>query len=132
MSSYGLAEMLYETAVRLSSTVGTDYLISDGRNKHSVPYNPIHEKVDIRCTKDSMEIYFKGSRMATHRRISKILHDSVVCPEHMPATHRAYLNYNADSFRAWATTAGPTTGQVASSFLNPSRNDSLFKMLISP
>lgn len=108
----------YEAAVWLSATVGTDYLVSDGRNKYSVPYDLIDEKVDIRCTKDTVEIYFKGSRMAAHKRASKILRNPVVCPEHMPATHRAYLNYNADSFRAWATTVGPATEQVVSSFLN--------------
>ena len=30
--------------------VGTDYLVSDGRNKYSVPFDLIGEKVDIRLT----------------------------------------------------------------------------------
>lgn len=108
----------YETAVWLSATVGTDYLITDGRNKYSVPYDLIGEKVDIRCTKHTVDIYFKGSRMAAHKRVNKILREPAICPEHMPASHCAYLNYNADSFRAWATDVGPAAEQVVSSFLN--------------
>ena len=46
-----------------------DYLISDGKNKYSVPYNLIGEKVDIRVTKNLVEVYYHGSRVASHRRL---------------------------------------------------------------
>ena len=44
--------------------VGTDYLVSDGRNKYSVHFDLIGEKVDIRLTSSTIEVFFHGSRVA--------------------------------------------------------------------
>ncbi|WP_312103049.1 IS21 family transposase [Pygmaiobacter massiliensis] len=59
----------FEAAVWSVAKVPNDYLITDGRNKYSVPYNLIGEKVDIRVTKNTVEVYFHGSRVASHRRL---------------------------------------------------------------
>lgn len=42
----------FESAVWSVAKVPNDYLFSDGRNKYSVPYNLIGEKVDVRVTKN--------------------------------------------------------------------------------
>ena len=78
----------YEPSVWKQQTVGNDYLISDGLNKYSVPFDLIGERVQIRLTKDLVEVYFKGSRMTSHKRLEKFSVQPVVKPEHMPANHR--------------------------------------------
>ena len=49
----------FEAAVWYMATVPNDYLISGGKNKYSVPYNLIGEKVDIRVTKNLVEVYYR-------------------------------------------------------------------------
>ena len=69
-------------------TVGNDYLISDGLNKYSIPFDLIGEQVQIRLTKDLVEVYFKGSRMTSHKHLEKYSVQPVVKPEHMPKNHQ--------------------------------------------
>ena len=107
----------YEPSVWKQQTVGNDYLISDGVNKYSVPFDLIGEQVQIRLTKDLVEVYFKGSRMTSHKRLEKYSIQPVVKPEHMPSNHREYLNYNADEFKEWAVTVGKNTEEVVRYFL---------------
>ena len=107
----------YEPSVWKQQTVGNDYLISDGLNKYSVPFDLIGEQVQIRLTTDLVEVYFKGSRMTSHKRLDKYSVQPVVKPEHMPSNHREYLNYNADEFKDWATTVGKCTEEVVKYFL---------------
>ena len=98
-------------------TVGNDYLISDGLNKYSVPFDLIGEQVQIRITKDLVEVYFKGSRMTSHKRLEKYSVQPIVKQEHMPANHREYLNYNAEEFKEWAATVGKSTEEIVKHFL---------------
>ena len=107
----------YEPSVWKQQTVANDYLISDGFNKYSVPFDLIGEQVQIRLTKDLVEVYFKGSRMTSHKRLEKYCVQPVVKPEHMPSNHRAYLSCNADEFKEWARTIGSSTEEVAEHFL---------------
>lgn len=107
----------YEPSVWKQQTVGNDYLISDGLNKYSVPFDLIGEQVQIRLTKALVEVYFKGSRVTSHKRLEKYSIQSVVKPEHMPSNHREYLNYNADEFKDWASTVGKSAEGVVEYFL---------------
>ena len=107
----------YEPSVWKQQTVGNDYLISDGINKYSVPFDLIGEQVQIMLTKDLIEVYFKGSRMTSHQRLEKYSVQPVVKPEHMPTNHREYLNYNADEFKEWASTVGKSVEEVVKHFL---------------
>lgn len=102
----------YEPAVWSTAKVPYDYLISDGKNKYSVPFDLIGETVDIRLTKETVEVFFQGSRVALHKREGRILRDPVVIPGHMPAEHRKYLSYDAESFLRWASGVGANVAGV--------------------
>ena len=56
----------YEPAAWSSAKVPNDYTISDGRNRYSVPFDLIGETVDIRLTRDTVEVFFHGGRVASH------------------------------------------------------------------
>lgn len=98
-------------------TVGSDYLVSDGKNKYSVPFDLIGEKVDMRLTSNTVEIFFHGSRVASHVRKQAAQREPIVNPDHMTPEHRKYLNYYTDDFMRWAESVGEKTAKVVSHFL---------------
>ena len=97
--------------------VGTDYLVSDGRNKYSVPFDLIGEKVDIRLTSTTVEVFYHGSRVAGHVRRTAAQREPIVNENHMTPEHRKYLNYNTEDFTVWAKSVGESTAKVVSHFL---------------
>jgi len=97
--------------------VGTDYLVSDGRNKYSVPFDLIGEKVDIRLTSTTVEVFFRGSRVACHVRKTAAQREPIINENHMTPEHRKYLNYNTEDFTVWAKSVGESTTRVAAYFL---------------
>jgi len=112
----------YEPAIWLNPKVSTDYLISDGKNKYSVPFDLIGENVDVRISKNVVEAYFNGTRVATHVRLQNAQRDPIVKPEHMPEAHRRYLQeYNAEEFESWGKSVGPKTSEVVHYFLTSGR-----------
>ena len=108
----------YEPAIQLQSKVGNDYLISDGKNKYSVPFDLIGEKVQIRLTRNTVEVFFKGSRMTSHKRLDVFRMKPVIKTDHMPENHKKYLSYNADEFMNWAKDIGKSVLDVVESFLS--------------
>lgn len=48
--------------------------------------------MEIRLTKATVEVFFHGSRVASHSRASRQLRNPVTQPEHMPMEHRKYLS----------------------------------------
>lgn len=107
----------YEPAVWSTAKVPFDYLISDGKNKYSVPFDLIGEDVDVRLTENTVEVFFHGSRISSHPRSSVQLRDPIVNPEHMPQEHRKYLDYTSDDFMLWGQSIGIKTTEVIRFFL---------------
>jgi len=107
----------YEPSIWMNPKVGPDYLVTDRINRYSVPYDLIGENVDVRVTKNVIEVYYNDTRVATHVRIAVPQQDPIVKPEHMPEAHRKYLRYNAEEFETWGNTIGPKTFEVVHHFL---------------
>lgn len=82
-----------------------------------VPFDLIGEKVVLRITKNTVEIFYHGDRIASHVRIPVARQQPIVKPEHMPEEHRQYLKYNVDDFTEWGNSVGPNTSKVIQYFL---------------
>jgi len=109
----------YEPAVWLpEQKVGHDYLVSDGINKYSVPFDLIGQKVTLKTTRKLVEIYFHGDRMAVHARKASPQRDPIMKLEHMPAEHQAYMKYTEEDFTVWGKGIGPATQLTVESFLH--------------
>lgn len=123
----------YEPAIWIPSMkVGYDYLVSDGLNKYSVPFDLIGERVDIRTTRNTVEVFYRGNRVALHVRSHTAQRDPIVNPEHMTPEHRKYLNYNTEDFLLWASAVGAKTTQVVKYFLNSGKEaEQGFKACVS-
>ncbi len=115
-----LPTIAYEPAIWKQVTVGNDYLISDGKNKYSVPFNLIGEQVQVRLTRDIVEIYLHGGRVASHPRKAVQQREPILNVNHMPDQHRKYLNYNANDFTFWAQEIGMNTARTVACFLKAS------------
>ena len=111
----------FEPAVWSTAKVQNDYLITDGINKYSVPFDLIGERVDIRCTKTSVEVFFHGSRIASHARHKYVERDPIIVRDHMPIEHQKYLAYNPDDGLNWAASVGEYTTKTINSFLSSQR-----------
>lgn len=107
----------YEPAVWSTAKIQSDYTITDGKNRYSVPFDLIGEQVDIRTTRNIVEVFFHGGRVASHVRRKTAQRDAIMMPEHMPESHRKYLSYNKDAFLSWAETSGPFTAKTVHIFL---------------
>lgn len=108
----------YEPAVWTKAKVGTEYLISDGKNRYSVPFDLIGETVDIRLTKNTVEIFYQGGRVASHKRMRVSQREPIIRTEHMPVKHQKYLGYTEDGIKNWANSVGENTVKVVSRFIS--------------
>lgn len=108
----------FELATWSKAKVSSAYIVSDGRNHYSVPYNLIGETVDIRTTREMVEILFHGARVASHIRLNYQVKDPIVKKEHMPMKHQKYLAYDKADFIKWGASIGPNTERVVQSFLS--------------
>jgi transposase len=101
----------YEIARWKGCKVSIDYHIELERNYYSVPYQLLHEHVEARYTSSTVEILYKSRRVASHLRLFGRGQAST-CPEHMPASHRAHMEWSPSRIVAWAEKNGPATGRV--------------------
>jgi hypothetical protein len=54
-------------------------------NRYSVPVDWIGRRVEVRETKDQIEIQLDARRLVTHRRIAEVEHQRITLAEHRPA-----------------------------------------------
>jgi transposase len=90
--------------------VNIDYHVAFDANLYSVPYNLVHETVEIRSTSTTVEILHKGTRVASHvRNLGREL--TITNEEHRPRSHRAHLEWTPSRMVHWAATIGPNTAR---------------------
>jgi transposase len=106
----------YEFAVWMDCGVNIDYHIEVAHNYYSVPYQLVHQRVEARLTATTVEVFLKGRRIASHRRLTGRGQVSTQ-PEHMPHAHRAHAEWTPSRLIAWAAKTGPATAQVVSDIL---------------
>lgn len=98
----------YEYASWFSPRVNVDYHVEVDKHYYSVPYALIHQKVEVRQNASTVEVFFKGQRVASHCR-SSIAHGHTTLPEHMPEAHRKHLEWTPERILKWAEKTGPNT-----------------------
>jgi transposase len=97
--------------------VNIDYHVSFDANLYSVPYNLVHELVEIRSTPTTVEILHKGTRVSSHLR-SRGRGQNITNEEHRPRSHRAHLEWTPSRMVHWAETIGPNTARLFERIMN--------------
>jgi transposase len=106
----------YELAQWKSCRVNIDYHVEVDHRFYSVPYQLVHERVEVRYTASVVEAYYKGRRVASHRR--RFDHQPSTLPEHMPSSHRAHAEWTPSRLIGWAEKTGPATGRLVAGILD--------------
>jgi len=107
----------YEIATWKIATVQFNYHISFEKMLYSVPYEYIQKKVDIRATRNTVEILYEYRRICSHKRLYGTPNQYSTDVNHMPDNHKQYLMWNSKRFEKWALSVGPSTQQVISLIL---------------
>jgi len=81
------------------------------RHYYSVPYTLVKRQLDARLSAATVEFFFKGTRVASHRR-SHRKGDYTTVREHMPKSHQQYLDWTPQRFVHWAEKTGLATATV--------------------
>lgn len=98
----------YVYAETTKAKVNIDYHVVIDDHFYSVPYQLRGEHVTCRTTSTAIEILYKNRRIYTHARSYKKW-DYTTVKEHMPESHRRYLEWTPSRILSWATTIGPNT-----------------------
>ena len=108
----------FELAVWKVATVQYNYHINVERMNYSVPYEYIKQQVDVRLTRTTVEIFFAGTRIASHLRLHGRPNQYSTVESHMPPDHQSYLQWNGERFLRWAEQIGQHTAAVVQLFLS--------------
>lgn len=108
----------YEYATWKKATVQYHYHISIDKMYYSVPYEYIKQKVDIRLTRNLVEVYYKHHRICSHKRLYGHPGQYSTNMDHMPPNHQKAGEWNGDRFRRWAQSIGVNTYKVVDGLLN--------------
>lgn len=103
------------------ATVQFNYHIAVDKMYYSVPHQYIKDKVDVRITDTTIEVFYHNDRIASHKRIYGRPGQYSTVTTHMPQDHQKYLEWNGDRFRRWADSIGINTAKVINGFLTSGR-----------
>jgi transposase len=106
----------YEYAEWCKARVQLNYHIEVDHHYYSVPYQLLHERLDIRLTAAIVEAFHKGERVAAHVR-SQVKNGYTTLLEHMPPSHRYYAEWNPARFIQWAGKTGESTARLVGEIL---------------
>lgn len=98
----------YEPATWKKVTVNIDYHVDFAGHFYSVPYRLVRQQLDLRATAATIEVFRGGRRVASHAR-EYGRRRYVTDPAHMPAAHRAHLEWTPSRLIRWAGTVSPAT-----------------------
>jgi transposase len=113
-----LPQEAFELAEWKKARVNIDYHVELDRAFYSVPHALVHERVDLRSTATSLEVFHKGRRVALHPRPSYFAPGGYsTIPAHMPKSHRKHLEWTPTRLIHWGQSVGPKTRQLIEAIL---------------
>jgi len=84
--------------------VGLDYHVELAGHYYSVPYALVRQEVELRFNLATVEVFHKGSRVASHPRNKGS--GNTTLREHMPVSHQKFLDWTPERLTAWAAQKG--------------------------
>jgi len=87
--------------------IGLDYHIEFDGHHYSAPFQLARQQVEIRATASTVELLYRGKRVASHAR-SHQRPGMTTLEDHKPKSHRR-LQWSPAEAREWAETIGPLT-----------------------
>jgi len=91
--------------------VNVDYHVDVELHYYSVPHRLLRQRVDVRLTAATVEIFHDGQRVAAHPR-SHRKGGFTTDPSHRPEAHQQHLEWTPSRIIRWAEKTGPHTGTL--------------------
>ena len=100
---------------------GIDYHVVVNKRFYSVPYTYIKKVLDVCLTEHTVEIFYKDSRIASHRRVLREGGFTTVA-KHMPQNHRQYAEWSPRRLIGWAHKTGESTASLVEKLIESHRH----------
>ena len=107
----------YEMVTRKTATVNFNYHVAFDGSWYSTPFSFVKREVEVCATKSAVWVVCDGERIAMHRRLHGPRGSYSTNPEHMPDSHRDFVEWDGDRFRSWAREIGPSCEEVVDAIL---------------
>jgi transposase len=106
----------YELARFKTVKVHIDYHVEIDGHRYSVPHAFVGQSLDARISARAVELIARGTRVASHMRSTRRGEFSTVT-EHMPAAHRAHMEWTPQRLIDWGRRIGLATGELIARLL---------------
>lgn len=107
----------YEYSQWKVATVQLNYHVSVDKMYYSIPYEYTKKKVDVKYSKSLIEVYYKGNRICSHKRLYGKQGQYSTSINHMPENHKAYSEWNGERFKKWSASIGTSCHKVVEQLL---------------
>ena len=94
-----------------AAKVNIDYHVQFEGHYYSVPHRLVGAKVELRITGPLLECFASNQRVAGHA-VSSVRGGFTTTPDHMPASHRAHLEWTPAKLITWGQRIGVSTAAV--------------------
>jgi transposase len=111
----------YEIAHFRTVRVHIDYHVEIASHRYSVPHALVGQVLEARITSGVVELLHRGERVASHVRNLRAGGFSTVAA-HMPAAHRAHMEWTPQRLVHWGQDIGAATGVVVTRLLEERRH----------
>lgn len=111
----------YEYGRWIIVKVSYNYHIVVDKNYYSVPYTYLTNQVEVRISGNLVEIFYKGERIASHKRFIEGIGKYTTLESHIPDNHKQYGQWNSDRIKNWAASIGLNTYKVICHILDSVR-----------
>jgi transposase len=101
----------YEMAQFKTIKVHIDYHVEVERHRYSVPHSLVGQVLEARITTSVVELMHRGQRIASHARNSR-QGGFTTTATHMPAAHRAHMEWTPTRLIHWGQSIGPATAEA--------------------
>jgi transposase len=91
--------------------------LSEQKNYYSVPYRYVGKHVELQHTIDTVEIYSKKERIATHAKSHRKGNYTTI-KDHLSSTHQYYQSWNKEFFVKMASAIGINTASYVSKLID--------------
>jgi transposase len=107
----------YELATWKTATVQFNYHITVEKMHYSIPYEYIKHQVDVRMTRNVIEVFYNNNRVCSHPRLHGKPGQYSTIEDHMPENHKKFIQWNANRFISWAEGVGAHTAVAVQAIL---------------
>jgi transposase len=107
----------YEMGVWRDAKANIDYHVQVDWHSYSVPYQLANQAVEVRLGVRTVEVFYRGKRVAVHKRSDK-RGGSTTDPAHRPKSHQRHLEWTPGRLVRWSMReVGPECGEVVARLL---------------